>query len=277
MNRSFEQLFGIDRERATGRSDEELFPAELASRDAGQRPARDARARAAPGRGGDRAPGRPAHLPVREVPAARRRRASRTRCARSRPTSPSASAPSRRCASPSSTSAGSSTRRTTRSCRSTSPGASRPGTRRPRQTFGWTEAEALGRSFAETDHPGAPPRRAQPARSSGSWRPGKASLLDRRVELEALHRDGHEFPVEMTISAVRVGGPVRLQRVPARHHRAQAGRGDAAAPGGHRAVLARRDHRDHARRGRSRAGTRAPRELYGYRGRGGDRAARSRC
>ena len=31
VNRSFEQVFGIDRERAAGRSDEELFPGELAS------------------------------------------------------------------------------------------------------------------------------------------------------------------------------------------------------------------------------------------------------
>ena len=31
VNRSFEQLFGIDRERAAGRSDEELFPGELAA------------------------------------------------------------------------------------------------------------------------------------------------------------------------------------------------------------------------------------------------------
>ena len=58
------------RERATGRTDDELFPPERGGVDAGQRPARDARARAARGRGGDRPAGRPAHLPVREVPAA---------------------------------------------------------------------------------------------------------------------------------------------------------------------------------------------------------------
>ena len=35
---------------------------------------------------------------------------------------------------------------------------------------------------------------------------GKGSLLGRRVELEAVHRDGHEFPIEFTISAVKIGG-----------------------------------------------------------------------
>ena len=30
-------------------------------------------------------------------------------------------------------------------------------------------------------------------------------MLNRRIEIEALHRDGHEFPVEMTVSALRVG------------------------------------------------------------------------
>ena len=34
---------------------------------------------------------------------------------------------------------------------------------------------------------------------------GHATLLNRRVEIEALHRDGHEFPVEMTITPVRIG------------------------------------------------------------------------
>ena len=30
-------------------------------------------------------------------------------------------------------------------------------------------------------------------------------MLDRRIEIEALHRDGHEFPVEVTISALQIG------------------------------------------------------------------------
>ena len=37
-------------------------------------------------------------------------------------------------------------------------------------------------------------------------RSGEAKLLDRRLEMHALHRDGHEFPIEMTISAVEDEG-----------------------------------------------------------------------
>src|SRR4029077_16737106 len=34
----------------------------------------------------------------------------------------------------------------------------------------------------------------------------QGSLLNRLIELVALHRDGHEFPVEATVWPVRVGG-----------------------------------------------------------------------
>jgi PAS domain S-box-containing protein len=72
-------------------------------------------------------------------------------------------------------------------------------------TFGWSEDEAIGRSLGETIippvHRGAHGRGLQQFLSSGH-----AALLNRRLEFEALHRDGHEFPVEMTITAVRVGG-----------------------------------------------------------------------
>jgi PAS domain S-box-containing protein len=72
-------------------------------------------------------------------------------------------------------------------------------------TFGWTEAEAVGRNLAETIIPAR--YRATHHRALEQFmKTGKGKLLGRRVELEALHRDGHEFPVEFTISAVRVGG-----------------------------------------------------------------------
>ena len=37
-------------------------------------------------------------------------------------------------------------------------------------------------------------------------RTGKGPMLNSRVELLALHRDGSEFPVEVSITAVRVRG-----------------------------------------------------------------------
>ncbi len=72
-------------------------------------------------------------------------------------------------------------------------------------TFGWSEQEALGREVVET----IIPARYRGAHSRGLRQflaSGHATLLNRRVEIEALHRDGHEFPVEMTITPVRVGG-----------------------------------------------------------------------
>jgi PAS domain S-box-containing protein len=72
-------------------------------------------------------------------------------------------------------------------------------------TFGWSEDEALGRNLADTiipaRHRGAHNRGIHQFLSSGH-----AALLNRRLEIEALHRDGHEFPVEMTIAPVRVAG-----------------------------------------------------------------------
>src|SRR5207245_5287928 len=34
---------------------------------------------------------------------------------------------------------------------------------------------------------------------------GRGPLLNQRIEVNALHRDGHEFPVELTISPIRMG------------------------------------------------------------------------
>jgi PAS domain S-box-containing protein len=72
-------------------------------------------------------------------------------------------------------------------------------------TFGWTEEEAVGRSFADTvvaaRHRSTHIRSLQDFMSTG-----KASLFDRRLELDVVRRDGHEFVVEMTMSAVRAGG-----------------------------------------------------------------------
>jgi PAS domain S-box-containing protein len=72
-------------------------------------------------------------------------------------------------------------------------------------TFGWSEEEALGRNLSDSiipaRHRGAHNRGLREFLSSGH-----AALLNRRIEIEALHRDGHEFPVEMTITAVRVAG-----------------------------------------------------------------------
>ncbi len=69
------------------------------------------------------------------------------------------------------------------------------------QIFGWSRQEVLGRMVAETI---IPPRYRE-AHQQGLQRfleTGLGPVLNQRLELSALHRDGHEFPVELTISAV---------------------------------------------------------------------------
>jgi PAS domain S-box-containing protein len=71
-------------------------------------------------------------------------------------------------------------------------------------TFGWSEDEALGRRVSNM----IVPPRFREAYSQGLSQflsTGKGPMLNRRIETTGLHRDGHEFPIELTISAVRVG------------------------------------------------------------------------
>ena len=72
-------------------------------------------------------------------------------------------------------------------------------------TFGWTRSEALGRTLADTIIP--PSFRA--AHTDGMRRfhaTGEGAILNRRLEVNALHRSGREFPVELTVtSPIRAG------------------------------------------------------------------------
>jgi PAS domain S-box-containing protein len=72
-------------------------------------------------------------------------------------------------------------------------------------TFGWSQAEAVGRDLAET----LIPENLRSAHREGIERfltTGEGPILDRRIELEAVRRDGQEFPIELMVSAVEAGG-----------------------------------------------------------------------
>ena len=77
------------------------------------------------------------------------------------------------------------------------------------RTFGWAKEEALGRPLRDV----VIPDRYRARHDEGLRRfleTGEGPLLDRRVEVSALHRDGHEIPVELTISAVEHAGTWRF-------------------------------------------------------------------
>jgi two-component system, sensor histidine kinase and response regulator len=71
------------------------------------------------------------------------------------------------------------------------------------RTFGWTAPEALGRSLAETIIPSGY-RQAHRDALKRLLTTGERSV-EGRVEIIALHRDGHEFPIELAVAPIYDG------------------------------------------------------------------------
>jgi PAS domain S-box-containing protein len=72
------------------------------------------------------------------------------------------------------------------------------------EIFGWPRSQALNRNLADTIIPPA----YRDVHETGLKRflaTGEGPLLNRRIEITALHRDGHEFPVELSIAAMKLG------------------------------------------------------------------------
>jgi PAS domain S-box-containing protein len=70
--------------------------------------------------------------------------------------------------------------------------------------FGWSREEALGRLLSET----IIPERDREAHARGIrefLRTGVGPILNRRIEITALHKEGYEFPVEVSVSPARIG------------------------------------------------------------------------
>ena len=77
------------------------------------------------------------------------------------------------------------------------------------ETFGWERAEAVGCVLADLIVP--PAQREHHAAGLRHYlRTGEGPLLSKRVEVTALHRDGREFPVMLTIWPVGSGESVRF-------------------------------------------------------------------
>ena len=78
---------------------------------------------------------------------------------------------------------------------------------RSERTFGWPRAEILGKTLIETIVP-----HAHRAAHEGGLRrylaTGEGPILERRVEVTALCRDGREIPVELTVWPFQADGTV---------------------------------------------------------------------
>jgi len=70
--------------------------------------------------------------------------------------------------------------------------------------FGWSREEALGRALAETIIPERDRQRYEHGIRE-FLRTGALAILNRRIEIIALHRDGRELPVELAVSPVKIG------------------------------------------------------------------------
>jgi PAS domain S-box-containing protein len=70
--------------------------------------------------------------------------------------------------------------------------------------FGWLRADVMGREFAELIIPEA--RRADHRLGMRRYlETGVTRILGKRVELTALHKQGHEFPVELSVAPIGFG------------------------------------------------------------------------
>lgn len=71
--------------------------------------------------------------------------------------------------------------------------------------FGWSREEALGKKVSELIIPDTY-RAAHKEGMERFFKTGETSVLNRRLEMTALHKDKHEFPIELTAWCVRTEG-----------------------------------------------------------------------
>ncbi len=81
--------------------------------------------------------------------------------------------------------------------------------RQAENTFGWPQQSAIGKTLAELIFP-PNHRKNHQKRLDHYLRTGDETRLTKRLEITALHRDGHEFPIELTIWPVQTGGSKRF-------------------------------------------------------------------
>ncbi len=74
------------------------------------------------------------------------------------------------------------------------------------KTFGYTRDEVIGKELAETIVP--PSLRERHRRGLAHYlATGESSILGKRIEITGVRSDGSQFPVELAITAIDLGGP----------------------------------------------------------------------
>ena len=74
------------------------------------------------------------------------------------------------------------------------------------KTFGYASEEAIGQMLPDLIIPPAL-RQAHFVGMERYLQTGEAAILGQRIEVPALHRDGHEFPVELSVTRIKGAGP----------------------------------------------------------------------
>jgi PAS domain S-box-containing protein len=72
------------------------------------------------------------------------------------------------------------------------------------ETFGWTRPEALGRRMVDTIIP-VQYRLSHERGLEHFFKTGEGPVLNRRIEIKAVRRDGTEFPIELSITPLKSG------------------------------------------------------------------------
>ncbi|MEM7345982.1 MAG: PAS domain S-box protein, partial [Chloroflexota bacterium] len=70
--------------------------------------------------------------------------------------------------------------------------------------FGWSVGEMIGKTLTETIIP-LSYREAHEKGMAHFLQTGEGPVLNQRIEIVGLHKDGHEFPIELAISSVDLG------------------------------------------------------------------------
>ena len=70
--------------------------------------------------------------------------------------------------------------------------------------FGWSREEAVGRRMSDTIIP-AQHRHAHEGGLRHFLATGEGAVLNRRIEMTALRRDGREFPIELAVTPLKLG------------------------------------------------------------------------